>query len=674
MKPSLILVSLTTSWATLAATSSVARADHPYTVTAGDDCISIATKQLGSRAGIPALHKANPQLGAMPHKLKAGQVLTIPDLKTPSDAKLSATRGAVKVREPANPSWNNGQRGMELFRAWRVNTQTQASAEITFRNNSQIDMREDTVVIIYGAEATKTRIDSAAVQLESGALRARLGELSGRKTSTSVVTPSSGVTGFGAEFLIAVNLAGMSIIANHGQAPVAVRSVNAKKLATGKPVVVAQNMGTRVEVGKPPEKPRPLPATPIWSTPAGILLGNPTATVRGQWTAVARAAKYRIELADSNQRDQVTILEIPSTATAFEMPNLAAGNYSVRIAAIDADGLESKASAPLQTTVEVVAAPWQMTNGQAVLAIGSTLTPPGGRTCQLDQQTIVDHVTIATAGPHTLQCGASKLAFATAPVTVALRPSSGLVAGQPGELVFEVTGRIEGALTVAASDASIQVLDQTPKGNAVTAHVTASASAAVSVYANGVVVATVPVTVAAAPAIAVEPTVVKPSVAAVPRFEAGFGIGAQLLVRGQDQLAPSDLAGQRLTRGVALHGNVVALLPYRLGIELDAAVVNMATRPRSEDAQLVTAALHVALRPVVTTRFEFRLLAGATLRTALESNDADAALSLGAAVLSHLTPESGVRIDVRDLLVRDTDDGVAHRSELLVSLYARFGN
>ena len=107
----------------------------------------------------------------MPHKLKAGQVLTIPDENQAPDAKLSSARGAVKVREPAKPTWDNGQRGMNLFRAWRVNTQNQASAEITFRNNSQIEMREDTVVIIYGAEATKTRIDNAEVTLESGALR-----------------------------------------------------------------------------------------------------------------------------------------------------------------------------------------------------------------------------------------------------------------------------------------------------------------------------------------------------------------------------------------------------------------------------------------------------------------------------------------------------------------------
>lgn len=673
MKASLILVGLTTSWVTVLAAPSAAHADHPYTVAPGDDCISIAIKQLGSRAAIPALHQANPQLGAMPHKLNPGQVLTIPDVKNPSDAKLSATRGAVKVREPANPSWNNGQRGMELFRAWRVNTQTQASAEITFRNNSQIDMREDTVVIIYGAEASKTRIDSAEVQLESGALRARLGELSGKKTATSILTPSSGITGLGAEFLIAVNRAGMSTIANHGQAPVAVRGVNAKKQAAGKPVVVAQNMGTRVEVGKAPEKPRPLPATPLWSTAPGILLGTPTATVRGQWTAVATAAKYRIELADSNQSGQVTILEVPATASTFEIPNLAAGSYGVRIAAIDADGLESKASAQLQTTVEAVTAPWQVNNGQAQLSLGSTLTVPAGQACQLDQQPVAAQISIATPGPHILQCGASKLPFSTPAVTVALRSPSTLTTGQRGDLAVEVTGPLHGALSLRSADATMVIANQQVAGNVLTAQVTATTSGAIRVYANEIAVGDVTVAVAAAPVVVVAPVPPSPVAAAAPRFEAGFGLGAQGLLRGRDQLAPSDLAGQYLTRGVALHGNFVVLLPYRLGVELDAAVVNLATRPRSEDAQLLTAGLHLAVRPLVTSRLEVRLLGGATVRTALESNDADAALSVGAAVLSHLTPHSGVRIDVRDLLVSDRTSGLAHRGELLISLYARFG-
>ncbi|HPH66351.1 MAG TPA: LysM domain-containing protein [Kofleriaceae bacterium] len=671
MKPTNVVALLALSSASLLAVPQLALADHPYVVVAGDDCISVATKQLGSRAAIPALHKANPQLGPMPHKLKPGQVLTIPDENHAPDAKLSSARGAVKVREPAKPTWNNGQRGMDLFRAWRVNTQTQASAEITFRNNSQIEMREDTVVIIYGADATKTRVDSVEVALESGALRSRLGELAGKPSSTTVTTPSSGITGLASDFLIAVDRAGMSTIANHGKTAIAVRSVDKKKKPSGKPVSVGSNMGTRVEVGKAPEKPRPLPAMPQWNASETAVLGAPTATLRGRWAPIANVAKFRVEIADSNASNQVTVLEIPGSASAFESQNVPAGVYTIRVAAIDADGLEGKASAPLLQTVDVVAAPWQLNGEQRSIALASTISAPAGKTCQLDGATPANQIVVTTAGTHKLQCGAASLAFDTKPVTAEIKAAA-LVVGQPGNIHVVVHGEPHGALTLR-SDAAITIAKQSQDGASITAEVTATSHGVLKVYAGDVVVAELAVTAQPAPALAPPPPPSPQASAPARRFELGFGIGGQGLLRGHDKLAPNDTANQTLASGVALHGNFAVRLPYRLGLELDASVANVATRPLANDAQLLSAGVQLAVRPVVTKRFELRALGGAGVRTSLDNNDADAYLSVGAAALTHLTQDSGVRIDARDMLVRDATSGFAHRGQLMLTLYTRFG-
>ena len=40
--------------------------------------------------------------------------------------------------------------------AWHVSTEEAASAEVTFRDESQIQMRENTLVIIYGGTANDT--------------------------------------------------------------------------------------------------------------------------------------------------------------------------------------------------------------------------------------------------------------------------------------------------------------------------------------------------------------------------------------------------------------------------------------------------------------------------------------------------------------------------------------
>ncbi len=151
--------------------------------------MEIAVKVLGDRRLLPELHRLNPQLGPLPHALKAGQVIKVPHVEPTADAQLTGKTGNVRVRRPSEADWDAARRGMDLFRAWRVGAEERAAAEVTFADAQRLYLREHTVVIIYGPERRRARLDAPEAVLERGALRSRLAELTG--TPLKVTTPSA---------------------------------------------------------------------------------------------------------------------------------------------------------------------------------------------------------------------------------------------------------------------------------------------------------------------------------------------------------------------------------------------------------------------------------------------------------------------------------------------------
>jgi hypothetical protein len=320
-----------------------------YTVQEGDTCTGIAQRVLGDRSAYELIHRYNPAMGPSPHKLVAGTVLKLPrvgksDGPAP-DARLTDKLGQVAVKEPTVEDWQHALRGMPLFRQWRVRSQQRSSAEVTFRDGAAIQMRENTVVIIYGSSKRATLQRVLTASLESGALRTRLAELD-KATTVVVETPSAESRVQAGEALVSVDDGGTSRVANHRGGAVRVRS-RTRGRAKGRTVQVAEGMGSQVDPGKEPSPPRPLPATPVWVAGERAFAGEAErgGRIRGAWEPVDGAARYRIEVAASaDGKELVATAEAPATATDFEMHRLPPGTYHVSIAAIDGQGFEGKPS------------------------------------------------------------------------------------------------------------------------------------------------------------------------------------------------------------------------------------------------------------------------------------------------------------------------------------------
>jgi hypothetical protein len=322
-----------------------------YIVRAGDTCYGIAARELGDRARLPVLHRHNPQLGPLPHNLRPGQVLKLPRLSVDPDATLTGASGLVRFRRPAQAMWDAARHGMDLFRAWRIGAEARSSAEVTFRDRDQLQLRENTIVIIYGPARAAAKVTPAQAVLERGTLRSRLGELS---PTVRVTTPTAVATLGTGSALVSV-LAGedASTVANHDGAAI---PVVGRGRARGT-VRVAAGMGSRVVRGRPPEPPRPLPPAPAWM-PSPLTrfaaVGAEGAVVSASWTAVASAARYRVEIL-SPSGTIVGTAEVPAGVTRFELVRVPPGEYQARVASIDVDRLEGKPGPLLPLTVLPVA-------------------------------------------------------------------------------------------------------------------------------------------------------------------------------------------------------------------------------------------------------------------------------------------------------------------------------
>lgn len=432
-RPRGVLVAvLATTIVTSAVRSAEAEDTVDYQVVAGDTCVGIAIRQLGDRAAYKRIHELNPELGPLPHTLRAGQVLRLPRAgRAAADANLTRSRGAVEVKRPSADDWARAERGMDLFRAWRVGARDRSSAEVTFRDTSRLFMRENTVVVIYGDAASRVRVMGTRAELERGALESRLAELRG-KPALVVTTPSAEARLPAGTSLVDVDAASTSRVANHGGQPIAVRGVDRNRRPTGPTVRVADNMGSRVDPGKRPSPPRPLPPAPAWqvSGAIGLALGETSAPVVARWAPVVGAARYRVALRDEAGAD-VTALTAPGDASAIELHRLPAGVYQALIATVDQDGFEGKPSAPLP--IEVVALAASLPGGIELgppttpaaeadapaahdqaspalpIPLGSLIRVPAGASCQLGEGPVADPLVVITPGETTVRCARAGL-------------------------------------------------------------------------------------------------------------------------------------------------------------------------------------------------------------------------------------------------------------------------
>ena len=379
-----------------------------YKVKAGDNCAGIARRLFGDSHRIDLIHRFN-NLGPSPHHLKAGMVLRLPaSLKVAPplegtgepDAHLTFLRNSV---DSFTPEQHHGKRDEALNRGHRVSTAAASSAEVTFLDESQLQLAEHTLVVILGeTRSTAQQKAGGETTLVTGSLRMHLGELAGKKQAPAVGIATSG---------------GAHIAVGQGEAQVGVDEKKTTRLSVyrgrskmksaDKEVVVPEGFGTSAAAGAAPAKPHPLPPAPTWSTPPTIELAGDrgTAAWRGGYAPGegSEAAQFHVQLArDERFNDLIVETRVPASVNALAAVDLPVGAYLARVSAFDSDGLEGPFSAVAKFTVVAAVV------DEGTPARTASVALPPGMTCTLDGKPVSAPSLPLTPGKdHVLSCSAA---------------------------------------------------------------------------------------------------------------------------------------------------------------------------------------------------------------------------------------------------------------------------
>jgi hypothetical protein len=421
-----------------------------YEVHRGDTCVSIAQHFYRDARQTALIHSANPTMGRPPHHLRAGTVLVIPPRQasgvTP-DALLTTVHNTVEVRAPLagartpttsveGPAARRGRPNDPLFRGTRVNTQERSSAEVTFADETQLQLAERTLIVILGETSARVQRDASArdTVLERGALTAFLAGLDGPRAAPSpAVATDAGRVSFapGTEARLEVDEGRRSTLAVfRGRSEVS---------AHRQRVPVPQGYGVRAVRGQRIPAPRLLPLAPVWGArPPRLVLSDAdtttlvselrpgdASTVRGpHGEAPPAPAQWHVEVArDRRFNELVADTRGPAEQTRLAVPDVAQGAYFIRVSAIDGDAFQGPPSEVVSATVTRLAVEPAASDG------GSRVTVAPGFYCGLDgaplAPTTAEPIAFDRRVAHTLRCaldaageGAVERAFEAAPAPV----------------------------------------------------------------------------------------------------------------------------------------------------------------------------------------------------------------------------------------------------------------
>jgi hypothetical protein len=354
-----------------------------YVVQDGDTCQTIAQKIYGDSKHLKLLH-ANNKLGPLPHNLKPGMVLKVPASAPPEPATNPPKTNPTATDPPATnptatdspatpspsarpdalltflhnqvdtytPARRPGQRDEPLSRGHRVNTLAASSAEITFADESRLQLGEQSLIVILGNTRTQARSTGKPedTTLVTGSLRARLGDLAGKPRPLALATPSAELTLGPGESQLSVDAEQTTRVAvHHGSA-----SLRASK----KTVVVPEQHGSKAPRGKPPTPPRPLPATPTWTTPPPVFVLQaepaPVVGIYAPGTGLPGApapVTWHVQVArDERFNDLVVDTRAPAEVTRLEL-RVPPGSYHARVSGIDGDQFEGRPGEVVHVTI-----------------------------------------------------------------------------------------------------------------------------------------------------------------------------------------------------------------------------------------------------------------------------------------------------------------------------------
>jgi len=300
-----------------------------YTVRPGDTLIALAQRYLRDPARWPVVQRDNHI--ANPRHIPPGTVLRIPASllrQQPSAARLVQAFGTVRWRaQPADP-WQTATAGQTLAAGAQVQAADDGSAVIELANGTRLALQPgstlgfDTLSLFAGGlmADTRLRLQQGQVDIQDNPQRLR-------NQNLRILTPSAQAVVRGTEFRLAA--AADATREQTLDGAVALQ-------AAGQQVRVGAGMGSLARAGQPPLPPVPLlPAPDVAALPDQF----EQLPLRFVWPPQPGAVAWFGQVTAADHAAHVLRQKTVQTPV-FSVADLPNGRYTLRLRAIDANGLQ----------------------------------------------------------------------------------------------------------------------------------------------------------------------------------------------------------------------------------------------------------------------------------------------------------------------------------------------
>jgi hypothetical protein len=377
--------------------------------------------------------------GAAPTAKPAAPVAAVP-VAAPypaglSEPRLRRIRNQVELSTPERHAAKND----EVVNPGQVlSTQAQSAAELSFADGTRAQLGENSELSLYGVApalpAPKKGKPVKPAPFKPGTTTLLRGELTlttpaAAAAPAPVAAPAKGGKPAKVAKPTAPKIPATAVVATpvgrvtaspSSTVRVSVEPTGATRVAVlggsvalqgpgkAKPIQLAAGSGTRADNAKTPPKPaQPLPAPPVISglQQLSFTAGDPVA-VAGTFAAApgtTAVTGWHVQVARDAAFDKLmTDARVASTEAKVLPQPVAAGDYYIRIGAVNADGLEGQASAPVRVRVARVTVLSGSDGRRATVAVeGKDLF------CGLDggpMVAVADPLPLSPAREHTLRC------------------------------------------------------------------------------------------------------------------------------------------------------------------------------------------------------------------------------------------------------------------------------
>jgi hypothetical protein len=266
------------------------------------------------------------------------------DVERDKTAQFEALDGSVKVLPLGIFVWGDAASQDPLHDQDRVRTGVRSTAEISFLDDTLVNLRPESLITIQ--KDARTRQRRAAWFVSSGEVNFDRQRSEG---TTSVSTPSlTSEISERASANVRVDASGESDLRLfRGQGRV--------ETTSGETVELSENEGVRVGADGQAGPKLQLPAAPTLAAPADAAqvpeAVPPRDPNRLSWQRVPNAASYRVVVSTEASFADEVVDRGGVTGTALELPRLSQGSYHWRVAAIGPGGGEGEPSAARSFTI-----------------------------------------------------------------------------------------------------------------------------------------------------------------------------------------------------------------------------------------------------------------------------------------------------------------------------------